>query len=254
MKKTGFALLLSFLFLCGTAFANTLSVRAGFFLPTAKGGPDSLWTIEFDQMSFQKTDYNHTTLGFAYEYFLSRELSFEISMDTYNRNKSGYYLDYVGYEFYEGDFAFPAEYYIGDFSIVHSFNLSITPVQVSLKLAPLGRRNKIVPYLGGGAGLYFWTAFLRGDIIDFSDMYFYDDEDLGDVPVYPIHMAQLREERTAFGFHGFAGFKVPVAHRITVDVQFRYNSVKGEFKDAFQGFEKFDLGGYAIFAGINYWF
>jgi opacity protein-like surface antigen len=254
MKKAGIALVLSLLVLCGTAAANTLSLKIGYFFPRAEGGPDSLWTIEFDQMSFQKSDYAQSTLGFAYDYFLTRELSFEISLDTYNKNKSGFYVDYVGYEFTEGDFAFPAELYQGAFSVAHTLNLSITPVQFSIKIAPLGRRNKIVPYLGAGGGIYFWTVYLRGDIVDFSDEYFYEDEDLGDVPVYPIYPAQLREERTAFGYHGFAGFKVPVAHRITVDVQFRYNSVKGNFKEAFLGFEKFDLGGYTISAGINYWF
>jgi hypothetical protein len=239
------------------AFSNTMSVRLGYYLPKASGGPDSLWTIELDQMTFQRSDFNGTNLGFSYEYFVSKNLSFELSVDTYSRRKIGYYLDYIGFDTNLGNFAFPASLYEGGFDIDHSFNVSITPVQFSVKLLPIGRRNRIVPYVGGGIAAYFWNVNIRGLIVDFTDEAFYPDEELGDVPIYGIVQTDTRQNaRVAFGYHGFAGLMVPIGNRITLSAEARYHAAKGKFSatGAFPDYEDFDLGGYALTAGLNYWF
>lgn len=257
MKKT-IAILAAVLILApGLALANAFSLRAGYFFPRAQTSlADSLWTIEFENMSFGKSDFNHSILGFSYEYFLSRELSLVFGLDTYSRIKAGYYRDWVGYEFDEGDFAFPAEYYDGDFDVAHSFSFSLTPIQVSLKILPLGRRSKVIPYIGGGAGVYIWGVRLRGDMIDFSDEYVYEDPDLGDVSVYPVLPTQAEEEtRFSFGGHVFGGFQVPVANRLTIEAEVKQHFVnKGVFTEAFEGFEPFDLSGFQVTVGVNYWF
>jgi len=239
------------------AFPNIVTLRLGYFLPKASGGPDSLWTIELDQMSFKKSDFNGTYMGFSYEYFANRFLSFELSLDTYSKRKAGFYLDYVGYSLPEGDFAFPASLFEGAFDIAHSFNVSMTPLQLSAKIYPMGRRNRIVPYLGGGVSATFWTAGLRGEIVDFTDEWIYTDPDIGDVSIFGISQVDARQStRVAWGYHAFAGLMVPIGNRVTVSAEFRYQSAKGKFSDngAFVGYEDFDLGGYALTAGLNYWF
>lgn len=239
------------------AFSNTMSLRLGYYFPKASGGPDSLWTIEFDQMDFKRSDFNATIMGFNYEYFVSKNLSLELSLDTYSKRKAGYYWDFVGYELNEGDFAFPADLYEGNYYIDHSFNVSVTPLQFSVKLLPIGRRNRIVPYVGGGIGAYFWNVNLRGLIVDFSDEWIYTDPDIGDVTIYGISQVDTRQNaRVALGYHGFAGLMVPVGNRITLSAEFRYHSAKGKFSErgAFLDYEDFDLGGYALTAGLNYWF
>jgi opacity protein-like surface antigen len=259
MKKS-FAVLAAVLLLApGLAFCNSFSLRAGYFFPRAQHGidvPDSLWTIEFDNMSFKKADFTNSILGFSYEYFLTRELSLEFSVDFYNRVKVGTYKDWVGYSFDDGDYAFPSEYYWGDFNVSHSLTFSLIPVQVALKILPLGRRTKVIPYLGGGVGAYIWGVRLRGDMIDFSDEYVYTDPDLGEVSVYKIQPTQAEEEtRFSFGFHWFAGLMVPIANRLSLEAEFKQHLVNaGKFTDAFEGFDKFDLSGYQVTVGINYWF
>ncbi len=49
---------------------------------------------------------------------------------------------------------------------------------------------------------------------------------------------------------------VPVGNRVTLSAEFRYHSAKGTFSQdgAFPDYENFDLGGYALTAGLNYWF
>jgi opacity protein-like surface antigen len=256
MKKTLGLLAILVLLLSGLGFSDSVSFRLGYFAPRANS---DLWQIEFENMTFTKSDFNAALFGFSYEHFLTREISLVIGLDTYSRIVVGDYRDYVGLTFDEGDFAFPSDYR-RDFTISHQLSVSSTPIQVSLKLTPLGRKSGFIPYLGGGVSMYIWKVRLEGDIVDFTDVYVYDDPDFGPVDVYSISYANTyysnprNETRFAFGFHGFAGFMIPVASRLALEAEFKYHSGKGDLGSAFPDFQKFDLSGYQISLGINYWF
>ncbi len=252
MKKTFSLIALFAILLPGLASAGAITFRIAYFIPQANS---ELWNIEFENMSFQKSDFHNTALGFTYEHFLTREVSLVFGFDSYSQSRSGTYLDYVGYSFAEGDFAFPSDYQ-GDFFLGHSLSVSITPIQFGLKLTPLGRRSGFIPYLGGGVSVYIWNVRLVGDMVDFNDdSWVYDDPDYGEVQIYPVYPTNARDEtRFAVGFNGFAGFMIPFASRVAFEGEFKYNFGKGSHGNAFQGFDKFDLGGYQISLGINYWF
>jgi hypothetical protein len=47
---------------------------------------------------------------------------------------------------------------------------------------------------------------------------------------------------------------IPVASRLAIEAEFKYNVGKGSLGEDFEGFEDFDLGGYQISVGVNYWF
>jgi opacity protein-like surface antigen len=255
MKKSLILIAALIVLIPALAYSSTLTLRLGYFFPRTQGGPDSLWNIEFQQMSFKKADFRETILGFSYEYFVTKELSLALSVDTYSKRKAGYYMDYVGYTFSEGDFAFPVSDYQGDFNITHGFNVSITPVEMSVKLMPLGRRTRLIPYVGGGISMYFWSAGIRGSMVDFTDEWIYSDPDLGDVTIYKIKQTDARENnRITFGYHAFGGLMFPIGNRITLEAEFRYRIGNGKFKDAFLDFEDFDLSGFSLTAGFNYWF
>ena len=124
-----------------------------------------------------------------------------------------------------------------------------------MKVTPLGRQVRFVPYFGGGLGIYFWSVKLSGDMIDFSDPYILEDEQLGEVTIYPVYYTYASEsKRVSFGSNVFAGVMIPLGRQVTLDLNFRYQFLKPAFRDAFEGFENFDLSGYALVAGINYWF
>lgn len=248
MKKY-FIVLFSVLFLSGTsAFADLVTFRVGYFIPRAQS---DLWEIEFENMDFAKANFQDTNFGFAYEYFLSRQMSLVINIDGYTKQKLGFYKDFVGYSDPDGEWAYP-HYYQGDYVPSHIFNVSITPLQASLKLAPLGRRGKFLPYIGGGVGIYLWNVKLQGDMIDFSDEWYDVTEG---VTIYPIYLTDAREEnKVKVGYHVFGGIMIPVAQRISLEAEFKYNKATGTFTDAFQGFDPFDLGGYTVSLGLNYWF
>lgn len=252
MKKQIILVLVLILILPCLGLANAFSFRLGYFIPRAQS---DLWAIEFENMNFTLSNFQNSTIGFGYERYLTREISVVLSFETYNKNKAGFYKDFVGYSFEEGDFAFPKKYYKGDFSISHSFGVSITPVQASVKLMPLGRRGSFIPYIGGGAGLYLWNVKILGLTIDFSDAWIYEDPKLGDVEIYTVNESLLRENnRFSVGYHIFGGVMFPVGKRMAFEAEFKFNHVKGNFRDAFEGFEPFDLRGYQVSVGLNYWF
>jgi len=239
------------------AFSDTFSLRLGYFMPGASADilahPDSLWAIEFDQMSFSKTKFNGTIYGLSYDYFVSPNISLSFTLDSYSKNRPGYYVDFAQFDLDEGPFAFPADIYDG-YIIEHAFAVSSTPLQVSVKLLPLGRKTRLIPFVGGGAGLYFWSVRLQGEMVNFSDPWIYPDPDLGDIDVYPVDLVNGKEKGSHFGYHAFAGFQIPIGFRATIEAEARYHWAKAKFNEWFLGFEDFDLGGLAITAGFTYWF
>ena len=241
------------------AFSDSISLRLSYFFPKALtdsyllAHPDSLWAIELGQMSFLPKDYRGGMVGIGYDYFLSKNISLALSVDAYNRTNVGYYKDWVVNALTEGDFAFPYEFFEGG-DIIHSFRVTITPVELSLKLLPLGRRARIIPYVGGGASMVFYGARMFGDMINFADPWIYTDPDLGDVDIYPVEPVASRESGTAFGWHAFGGIQFPIGYRATFEAEARYRSAKGRFNGLFEGFDDFELGGLALTAGISYWF
>jgi len=245
-------------------------------MPRAQSGPaheNSLWTIEFDNMSFTRSNFQDSSFGIAYEHFLTRQISLVISLETYSKSKGGYYKDYYGYsllrESFRGDYAVYADYegcfeplnmFEGEFTPGHRLDISITPLQLSLKITPLGRRIKLIPYLGGGVGLYLWSVRLQGDLISFDlpDVQYYETQDYL-IPVLPVYYADAIEGenfgRISFGYHLFGGFMFPVGQRLTLNAEFKFNNARAMLKKAFEGFtDPFDLSGYQISLGINYWF
>ncbi|MFO7866804.1 MAG: hypothetical protein R6V02_08345 [Candidatus Aminicenantes bacterium] len=252
MKKYVLAFLICILMTPGFIFSDLVSFHIGYYIPRAEG---DLWDKEFKNLSFTKSDFHNTVFHFSYEYFLSPQISLTLSMDSYNKQKVGSYLGYVGYQTFSGDWAYP-DMYTGEFDPSHALSVSNTPIQASIKFLPLGRTAKVIPYVGGGAGVFVWTVSIRGDIIDFSDER-YDSQE--EVIVYPIYQVNRRgESKFALGFHGFGGVMIPIANRISVDGGFRFSVAEGnltdEFYTEFLGVETLDLSGYIISIGINYWF
>jgi hypothetical protein len=45
-----------------------------------------------------------------------------------------------------------------------------------------------------------------------------------------------------------------LGNKLTLDIGAKYNVAKGKMTDAFEGFDRFDLGGFQFSAGLNYWF
>ncbi len=265
MKKKLALFVAAILLIPAFSFSNILTIKAGLFIPRAKS---DLWQYEFDNMDFTKAKYQNTNFGFAFEYFFSREISFVLGIDEYNRNKLGVYKNYVkrngtavdpeyrGPPYTTNPPSYALEPGEGN-SLVHAFNVSITPIQLSVKLTPLGRGRKLIPYVGGGVGVYLWSLTRSGGLIETSGQQEYTDAESRNIVLgFPI-LDEFSQERNKFsiGYHAFGGFMYAFANRITLDAEFKYNFAEGKLKTGnFQGYAPFDLSGYQISIGINYWF
>ncbi|MFQ6069724.1 MAG: hypothetical protein ACE5LC_04275 [Candidatus Aminicenantales bacterium] len=251
MKKYGIVFILMLLLFPAFCFSDIFSFKAAYFIPRAES---DLWIQEFTNMSLTKNDYHNTSFGFAYEYFVTREISFVFSADPYYARKIGTYLDFVGYSFNEGDFAFPT-IYEGDFYISHLFDVSMTPVSASIKLTPFGRRGRLIPYVGAGGVIFLWNVRLQGDIVDMEDVWEYYDADYDEwIEIYKIKTANVRDDnKISFGYLVFGGFMWPVGKRLSFDLEFKYIVGQGKLSN-FLDYEPFDLSGYRLSIGLNYWF
>ena len=241
------------------AFSDSISLRLGYYMPRALSNsyldshPDSLWAIELGQMSFPMKDFRGGIMGLSYEYFAGKNFNLALTLDSFNRTRMGYYNDWVWFALDEGDFAFPYELYDGD-DVMHSFSVTTTPLQLSVKFLPLGRKARIIPFVGGGGTLNFWRVRLYGDTINFADEWIYPDEVYGDVSIYPLESANGRESGMALGWHAFGGFQIPIGYRATFEAEARWHSSKAKFEEWFVGFDDFELGGLALTAGFSFWF
>lgn len=231
-------------------FSDMVVFKIGYFIPRAQS---DLWEIEFENMDFSRSDFQNTNFCFSYEYFINKQLSFSLGIDSYSNKESGFYEGYVAETIGGIDYAF--DYGQGR-GVSHVFSVSVTPLQGSLKLTPLGRGRKFSPFIGGGVGLYLWHARLYGEMIDFSnEVEFYDPNIDEYVFGYEVYSTDAREEnKFSVGYHVFGGLMWPLANRLGLEVEFKYNQVQGKFTKAFQGFEPFDLSGYQISLGLDYWF
>lgn len=253
MKKLALSIILVTALAATPALGNSVTIRVGSFFPSAES---DLWQIEFDQMSFAKSNFQSSAFGFDYEIFFSKNFSLVVGFDSYQKNKAGYYVDYEGISILgQGVFAVPLDYG-GDFDLIHSFRVSVTPMQASLKITPLGRRSSLIPYVSGGLSVFLWSVSLDGDIIDFSDEWILSDPVYGDTEAYGVMPSALSREsnRLSLGYHFAGGIQYVVGNRITLQGEVKVFSGTGELTEWLQGFEPFDLSSLFISIGLNYWF
>jgi hypothetical protein len=257
MKKRLIIALAALVAFASLGHANIISFKVGYYIP---GLNSDFWSNELANMNFSKSNFQGASFAFDYEIFLSRELSLVIGVDTYTKTRTAFYRDYVGIQFSDGDFAFPAKYYNGDYTPAHALSLSVTPIQFSLKVAPLGRRAKVIPYFGAGLAFYIWSVRMSGDLVDFSDPWTYTSGNYVDTiyPIYTVDAMDRNNGRITLGAQGFAGVQIPIGNRLTVDFEGKYSYAKGKLgidpNSGFTGFGPLDLGGVTLSLGLNYWF
>jgi len=257
MKKRLIIALAALVAFGSLGFADTISLKLGYYMP---GLSSDFWSTEMANMNFRKSDFYGASFAFSYELFLNRYLSLVFGLDTYTRTRTAYYRDYVGLQFTDGDFAFPAKYYNGDFTPAHTVSVTATPIQVSVKIAPLGRRAKVIPYFGGGVAFYLWSLRMSGDMIDFSDPWTYTDGNYVDTvyPIYTVDVVDRNYGRITLGAQAFAGVEIPIGPRWTLQLEGKYSYARGKLgtdpNSGFTGFAPLDLGGLNLSAGFTYWF
>ncbi len=172
-----------------------------------------------------------------------------LTVDAYNKSQVGYYNDWVAQHPRPRAISpSPSSSTRATTSSTPSGSAS-RPVQLSLKFLPLGRRTKIIPYVGGGASLVFYQrphVRRHGQFLRPLDLH-------RSRPRRHRHLSRRARSargrpRPSFGWHAFGGFQVPIGYRATIEAEARYHSAKARFNDLFVDFDDFEVGGLALTA------
>lgn len=212
---------------------NSVGIRLGYFMPR---GQSDLWEYNAELLTMSVEDFNHVSVGLELNIGVSNYFDIGFGVDFYRHSVPTAYRDWTD------------EY--GNL-IEQAIFLRIVPLTFTAKFLPLGRwtvpgprerrtQNRIIPYVGGGVGLYFWQYEEIGDYIDFYDL-----------TIYTTH---FYSKGTDLGFHLLGGVEIPVGSNWSVTAEMRYNIIKGPLSADFVGFEDFDLGGITVSGGFLFRF
>lgn len=211
---------------------GSLSFRIGGFFPN---GDSDIWEENIENFTFEMDDFNNFTLGMEYNWFLNRFVTLGFGFDYYSKRNSTEYRDFIGDD---------------DLPIQQEIKLTVVPLTATVKFTPLGngspgyrgeRGSQLVPWIGGGIGVYSFEYEEIGEFIDFSDFSIFDAE-------------FLTHEATALGFHIAGGLVIPIDLEWDIFGEARYALAKGDLGDDFLGFEPIDLGGFSFHFGASYRF
>lgn len=117
--------------------------------------------------------------------------------------------------------------------IQQDLKLRIVPFTATVRFMPFGRRSSIVPYIGGGVGVFAYRYSETGQFVDFTDN--------------SIYQANFVGSGTATGPIILGGVRLPIGDW-TVGGEIRYQEAKGSLST--QDF----LGSKVDLSGFNYLF
>ena len=126
--------------------------------------------------------------------------------------------------------------------IEQEFKLQRTPIDLTLRVLPLGGRSPVQVYFGGGLTIIPWKYTETGDFIDFND----------NRRVFP---ATFEGSSTETGFVGLGGVRFQ-GRTATAGFEVRYHKADASFQpedDEFLG-THLDLGGWTYQATIGFRF
>jgi outer membrane protein W len=205
----------------------------GGFTPRSLGGrpsddvlvADSATIATFDQSNgINVSNFNNVTLGG--EYLVGFGDLFEGSLGI------GYYAKTV-----------PTSY--ADFTdqngneIQQDLRLRIVPFTATVRFLPLGHRSFVVPYIGGGVGVFAWRYSETGRFVDFTD--------------HSIFQGNFVGSGTATGPVILGGARFPIGGW-SVGGEIRYQSAKGNLSTTDFLAPKIDLTGFNYLVTVGFRF
>ena len=115
--------------------------------------------------------------------------------------------------------------------ISQDLKLRVTPLTMTVRFLPFGRRSAVQPYVGAGVGVYNWRYAETGEFIDFSDD--------------SIFRGSYVDKGTDVGSVFLGGVRVPVGDVLAAGIEFVYQNGKGTL-DSSKGFlgDTVDLSGW----------
>jgi len=208
----------------GGSNAPSLRVQLGEFQPD---GDSLYWSDKARDFTGRARDFEDTAGGLAYLHPLGPKLSLQLSGFFYQGSENQAYL---GFE----------DQFGGD--ILHTTELELNAVTVGLLYKLVGPDATVIPYVGGGGGIYSWRLSEFGDFIDFSG---------AELEIFNDYFEQKNED---LGWYFSAGLEVPLADFWSLYAEARWDHAEAELTGDFRGLGPLDLSGRSYSAGLSWRF
>jgi opacity protein-like surface antigen len=199
-----------------------LRLRFGAFRPE---GDSQYWHDKELDFTGTASDLQGPIGGIDYLLRLNHHFSLMLSGSYYEGNATQSYRDFVDNSGHR---------------IRHDTTLGIGSATLGVVYHFTGRGAPVSPYVGAGAGGYFWRLQENGDFIDFNH-----NND--------IFNSRLRSDGTAFGGYLLVGLEAPITRNVSLFAEGRWTQVKDDLRDDFEGFGRLDLSGREVTGGIAWW-
>jgi hypothetical protein len=176
-----------------------------------------------DFLVFDMKDFRGVTAGAEYLVGLGDFFDAGLGVGIYSRTVPTIYADFT---------------HPGGAEIEQDLKLRIVPITATFRYLPIGHHDAIVPYIGGGVGIYRWHYTETGEFLDLNDRIFSDTFVANGTTVGPVVLG---------------GVRVPIGSRGSgLGFEVRYQGGKGDLPSN-QGFAgtKIDLGGFNYLFTVN---
>ena len=205
---------------------QSFNFSIGGFTPRAEDArsPDDVLVNNLDFLAFNIKDFNSVAVGGEYLAGLGDIFEAGLGVGFQTRTVPTVYLNFVNANGTE---------------IEQELKLRVIPVTATIRLLPLGHHASVVPYLGGGVGIFNWRYTETGQFLATDNT---------------IFRGNFLGSGSATGPVILGGIRVPVGGG-GVGGEIRYQSAKGDLPTD-QGFSgtKIDLGGFTYAFTLNFRF
>jgi opacity protein-like surface antigen len=192
-------------------------------------GESDIFEQNRDELTFDVDELDGFGGTFGYDHFVGEFVNVGGSISFYEEDTT----------VSDREFEFP-----NGRPIFRDIRLRIVPLEANVRVLPMGRDLAVIPYIGAGAGIYFWEYEEFGDfVIDrFTDP--------------TVITGSAFSDGADFGFNVHGGVQFPISRSATITAEVKYSKVEGDLdEESFDpAFEPIDLSNLTYSAGVSFWF
>lgn len=206
----------------GVADAQSVALRLGTFAPRIES---DLWEENLATFTIERSDFDALIAGVEFSIELSEVVDLAFGVETSSSTVFSNYRDFV---FEDGS------------EILQDLTLRTTPVTAGVRVFPVGKFHRVLPYVTGGAGFYVYEYREVGEFVDFD--------------TFDIGGDLFLDRGVAYGGYLGAGVEVGLSELAYVFGEYRRHWARGTHGGDFRGFGRFDLSANQISFGVNFRF